>query len=58
MEAFAWYFQYFSIFGIGIHVLIAVFFAIHALRSGQPFLWLWILFIFPFLECVVISFSV
>lgn len=53
MEAFAWYFQYFSIFGIGIHVLIAVFFAIHALRSGQPFLWLWILFIFPFLGSVV-----
>ena len=34
---FEWYFQYFSLFGIGIHVLIAVFFAIHAMRNNQPF---------------------
>ncbi len=50
---FEWYFQYFSLFGIGIHVLIAVFFAIHAMRNNQPFFWLWILFIFPFLGSVV-----
>ena len=53
MDGLAWYFQYFSIFGVGIHVLIAVCFAIHAIRNGQPFFWLWILFVFPFLGSVV-----
>ena len=53
MDSTFWYFQYFSIFGVGIHVIIAVFFAIHALRTGRPFFWLWILFVFPFLGSVV-----
>ena len=53
MDQLGWYFQYFSIFGVGIHVLIAVFFAIHALKNGRPFFWLWILFVFPFLGSVV-----
>lgn len=53
MDQLGWYFQYFSIFGVGVHVLIAVFFAIHALKNGRPFFWLWILFVFPFLGSVV-----
>ncbi|TCM71046.1 hypothetical protein EC844_101327 [Acinetobacter calcoaceticus] len=53
MDGLGWYFQYFSIFGVGVHVLIAVFFAIHAIRHGRPFFWLWILFVFPFLGSVV-----
>ena len=36
-------------FGIGLHILIALFFAIHAVRSGQPIYWLFILFSFPLL---------
>jgi hypothetical protein len=35
--------------GIGLHVLVALFFAIHAVRSGQPLFWLFILFSFPLL---------
>ena len=31
------------IFGIGIHVLVAIFFAIHVIRSGQQMYWLMIL---------------
>jgi len=39
--------------GIGLHVLIALFFAIHAVRSGQPIYWLFILFSFPLLGSIV-----
>jgi hypothetical protein len=39
--------------GIGLHVLIAIFFAVHALRTGQPLYWLIILFSFPLLGSVV-----
>lgn len=42
-----------SILGIGIHVIIAIFFAIHALRSGQQLFWLFILFSFPLLGSLV-----
>ncbi len=35
------------IFGIGLHVLVAIFFAIHVIRTGQPMYWLMILFLFP-----------
>lgn len=35
------------IFGIGIHVLVAIFFAVHVVRSGQQMYWLMILFMFP-----------
>jgi hypothetical protein len=31
----------------GLHVLIALFFAVHAVRTGQPLFWLLILFMFP-----------
>lgn len=57
MDLLGWYFHYFSFFGIGIHVIIAVFFAIHAIRNGRPFFWLWILFVFPFLGSVVYFFA-
>ena len=36
-----------AIFGIGIHVLVALFFAVHVVRSGQQMYWLMILFAFP-----------
>ena len=35
--------------GIGLHVLVAVFFAVHAIRSRQQMIWLMILFMFPLL---------
>ncbi len=42
-----------SILGIGLHVVIAVFFAIHAVRTNQPLYWLFILFLFPLLGSIV-----
>jgi hypothetical protein len=42
-----------SIFGLGIHVLIAIFFAIHAIRTGRELYWLLILFMFPLLGSIV-----
>ena len=39
--------------GIGLHVLVALFFAIHAVRSGQQIYWLFILFSFPLLGSIV-----
>ena len=35
--------------GIGLHVIIAIYFAIHAIRTGQDRYWLFILFVFPLL---------
>lgn len=45
-------------FGIGLHILIALFFAVHAMRSGQDKYWLMILFMFPGLGSVVYFFAV
>ena len=39
--------------GLGLHVLVALFFAIHAVRSGQNMYWLFILFVFPLLGSIV-----
>lgn len=39
--------------GIGLHVVIALFFAIHALRTGRDIYWLVILFMFPLLGSIV-----
>lgn len=39
--------------GIGLHVLAAIFFAVHAIRSGQSLYWLILLFSFPLLGSVV-----
>jgi hypothetical protein len=41
------------IVGAGLHVLIAIFFAIDAVRRGQPLYWLFILFAFPLLGSAV-----
>lgn len=42
-----------TIFGLGLHLIIAIFFAIHALRSGRELYWLLILFMFPLLGSIV-----
>lgn len=39
--------------GLGLHILIALFFAVHAMRSGQQMYWLIILFSFPLLGSIV-----
>jgi hypothetical protein len=39
--------------GLGVHVLIALFFAVHAIRTGRNMYWLLILFSFPLLGSVV-----
>lgn len=41
------------IVGFGLHFLIAIFFAIHAVRSGQSMYWLIVLFSFPLLGSIV-----
>ena len=33
-----------------VHLAIAAFFGVHAIRSGQPMYWLFILFAFPLLK--------
>jgi hypothetical protein len=47
-----------TIFGIGLHVLVAIFFAIHVIRSGQQMYWLMILFMFPGLGSIVYFFAI
>ncbi|RFU47634.1 tetratricopeptide repeat protein [Paraburkholderia sp. DHOC27] len=44
--------------GIGFHVIIAIFFAVHAVRTGQNMYWLLLLFIFPLLGSVVYFFAI
>ena len=44
-------------FGIGLHFIIALFFAIHALRAGRPMYWLFVLFSFPLLGSIVYFFA-
>jgi hypothetical protein len=44
--------------GIGLHVLIAICFAVHALRTGQDRYWLFILFAFPLLGSVVYAIAI
>lgn len=39
--------------GIGLHVLAAIYFAVHAIRSGQSLYWLILLFSFPLLGSIV-----
>jgi hypothetical protein len=48
----------FGIGGIGLHIFIAIFFAIHAVRSGREIYWLLILFLFPLLGSLVYFFAV
>lgn len=40
-------------FGLGLHFLVAIYFAVHAVRTGQQTYWLFILFSFPLLGSVV-----
>ncbi|NYE60744.1 hypothetical protein FHW58_001896 [Duganella sp. 1224] len=47
-----------TIFGVGLHVLVAIFFAIHAIRSGQQLYWVVILFLFPGLGSIVYFFAI
>ena len=46
------------IFGIGLHIIAAVFFAIHAVRTRQELCWLLILFLFPLLGSLVYGIAV
>lgn len=44
-------------FGLGLHVIVALFFAIHAVRTGRQMYWLLILFSFPLLGSAVYFFA-
>lgn len=44
--------------GLGFHVIVALCFAVHAIRSGQDRYWLMILFAFPLLGSVVYAFAI
>jgi hypothetical protein len=44
--------------GLGLHILLALFCAVHAVRSRQPMYWLMILFAFPLLGSLVYLFAV
>ncbi len=46
------------IFGVGLHIIVALFFAVHAIRSGRELYWLLILFMFPLLGSVVYFFAI
>jgi hypothetical protein len=43
--------------GLGLHVLVALFFAVHALKTGRPMYWLIILFSFPLLGSIAYFFA-
>jgi hypothetical protein len=42
-----------QIFGIGLHIIVAIFFAIHAIRERREMYWLFVLFAFPLLGSIV-----
>lgn len=44
--------------GIGLHIFVAIYFAVHAVRNRQGMYWLFILFAFPMLGSVVYFFAV
>ncbi len=46
------------ILGLGVHFLVALFFAVHAVRSGRELYWLILLFSFPLLGSVVYFFAI
>jgi hypothetical protein len=39
--------------GLGLHIIVALFFAVHALRNGRNMYWLFVLFSFPLLGSIV-----
>ena len=41
-----------------VHLAMAAFFAVHAIRSGQPIYWLFVLFAFPLLGSIVYFFAI
>jgi hypothetical protein len=45
-------------FGIGLHVIVAIYFAVHAVRTQQGLYWLFILFAFPMLGSLVYFFAI
>lgn len=45
-------------FGVGLHVFVAIFFAIHAIRHKRELYWLMILFAFPLFGSIVYFFAV
>ena len=47
-----------SFFGIGLHVIIALFFAVHVVRTNQNMYWLLLLFAFPLLGSLVYLFAI
>lgn len=47
-----------SFFGIGLHVIVALFFAVHVVRTHQNMYWLLLLFAFPLLGSLVYLFAV
>jgi hypothetical protein len=47
-----------SFFGIGLHVIVALCFAVHAIRTRQNLYWIFILFVFPLLGSLVYLFAV
>ncbi|MFC0577408.1 tetratricopeptide repeat protein [Paraburkholderia solisilvae] len=47
-----------SYFGIGLHIIVAICFAVHAVQTRQNFYWLFILFVFPLLGSLVYFFAV
>jgi hypothetical protein len=46
------------ILGLGLHVIIAIFFAMHAVRTGQDRYWLMVLFVFPGLGSLVYALTI
>ncbi|WP_207002533.1 hypothetical protein [Trinickia mobilis] len=44
--------------GIGLHFIVALFFAVHAVRSRQNMYWLFLLFVFPMFGSLVYCFAV
>ncbi len=46
------------LFGVGLHILVALFFAVHAVRTNQDKYWLMVLFAFPGLGSVVYFFAI
>jgi hypothetical protein len=40
-------------FGIGLHIIVAIYFAIHCVRTGRQIFWLFILFSFPLVGSLV-----
>lgn len=44
--------------GLGLHILVAIFFAVHAVRNGRELYWLLILFSFPLIGSLVYFFAI